>query len=69
VPEPSVYAPHERPAVAVLVPGEHGSTWYVGELRMWAPTPDGGWEGNVGYSKGSAQNHLDTFPADWIRPI
>jgi hypothetical protein len=69
MPEARVYAPADRPPVAVLVPGEHGNTWYVGELRMWRPMPDGTWVGNVEYSKGPAQNYLGTFPADNIHPI
>jgi hypothetical protein len=65
MPEPVVYRPADRPDVEVLVDG----TWYAGELRAWFPLPDGTWEGNVQYSLGPAQNYLDQFPQDRIRPV
>jgi hypothetical protein len=58
MPEPVVYRPADRPDVEIEIDG----TWYPGELRAWFPRDDGTWEGNVMYSLGPAQNHLDQFP-------
>jgi hypothetical protein len=65
MPEPIVYAPIDRPMVAVLVIGELGNTWCVGDLRMWDQR-DEGWWGDVVYSSGVAENRVDWFPAERI---
>ena len=47
MPTDRIYAPHERPVVAVLYPGPGDiGEWRVGELRMWQWV-DGGWLAQV----------------------
>lgn len=59
-----VYTGWDRKDVEVLVDG----TWYRGELRSWDRDTAGQWSGMVTWSAGPAQNYLERFPADRIRP-
>ncbi|MGD9960167.1 hypothetical protein [Nocardioides sp.] len=63
--QPKVYRPHERPEVEVRVDGK----WHYGELRMWTRDAAGGWSAQVTWSRGVAQNLIDTFAADDVRPL
>ena len=51
------------PEVEVLVDG----TWYFGDLRMWSPVGDSGWEATVTYSLSAGERRIDRFPADRVR--
>ena len=59
------YAPADRPEVEVLV----NDAWRPGDLRGWTQRRHSGWWGHVEYTMGPAQNYLDTFPADQVRPF
>jgi hypothetical protein len=56
----TVYKPHERPEVEVLVAG----TWHYGELRIWTHNRDGSWSAQVTGSRAVGENLIDTFRAD-----
>jgi len=60
----TVYMPHERPEVEVLV----DSRWHYGELRMWTRNKDGAWSAQVTWSRAVGQNLIDTFTAGDVRP-
>ena len=61
----SVYRPHERPEVELLVAGD----WYYGEGRMRSQSEDGAWSANVMWSRAAGENRLGTFPAESVRPL
>ena len=59
-----VFTGWDRKEVEVLVDG----TWHPGELRSWDAEDDGGWTAMVTWSAGPAEQRLDRFPADALRP-
>lgn len=63
MPKPYVFRPDDRPECEVLVDG----TWFPGEVRMWTETPTG-WVAEVGFNTGPAQNRIDSFPFEDVRP-
>lgn len=62
-PAHTVYPPHERPEVEVLVDG----TWHYGTLRMWKLDGDT-WTGSVTWSAPDG-NRIDDFDSEHIRPL
>ena len=60
----TVYKPHERPEVEVLIDG----TWHYGELRMWTQDNAGAWSAQVTWSRAVAENLIGTFSAGDVRP-
>ena len=59
----TVYEPHERPEIEVLVEG----AWHYGELRMWIQHRDGSWSANVMWERAHGENRLDALPAEKVR--
>jgi hypothetical protein len=59
----TVYRPHERPEVEVLVNG----AWHYGELRMWTRHDDRSWSAQVTWSRAAGENLIGTFPAAMVR--
>lgn len=64
-PDSVVYTGEDRREVEVLVDG----VWRYGELRGWRQEDEGDWRASVLWSRGPAQNLLDTFPANKVRPL
>jgi hypothetical protein len=59
------YTPGERPDVEVLVDGQ----WWPGELRQWSQDEEGNWWANVTWRREPGHTHIDTVPAEQVRPV
>lgn len=63
-----VYPVHAREdtLLEIPVPFIRAGTWHA-ELRARLVDDAGDWFFEVGYSTGTGENRIDTFPAEWVR--